>query len=116
MDGLGDTKQLQLTQKRKAQAIDKMVNPPMVADVSMKNQPASGLPGGVTYVAGFGRDRPGFAPAYQVMPPIAELKQDINETQERIKRTFFNNCSPTFPTSRPCDRRRRLRRGGKKSC
>lgn len=90
-DGLGDTKQLQLTQKRKAQAIDKMVNPPMVADVSMKNQPASGLPGGVTYVAGFGRDRPGFAPAYQVMPPIAELKQDINETQERIKRTFFNN-------------------------
>jgi hypothetical protein len=91
MDALGDTKQLQQEQKRKAQAIDKMVNPPMVADVAMKNQPASGLPGGVTYVTGFSRERPGFAPAYQVVPPIAELKQDINEVQERIKRTFFNN-------------------------
>jgi hypothetical protein len=90
MDALGDTKQLQLEQKRKAQAIDKMVNPPMLADISMKNQPASGLPGGVTYIPGLGRERPGFAPAYTVMPPIAEMKQDIQEVQTRIKDTFFN--------------------------
>jgi hypothetical protein len=90
MDALGDTKQLQLEQKRKAQAIDKMVNPPMLADISMKNQPASGLPGGVTYIPGLGRERPGFAPAYTVMPPIAEMKQDIQEVQTRIKDTYFN--------------------------
>jgi hypothetical protein len=41
MDALGDIKQLQQEQKRKAQAIDKMVNPPMIADVQLKNQPAS---------------------------------------------------------------------------
>jgi len=52
MDGLPDVRQLQLEQRRKAQAIDKHVNPPMVADIQLKNQPASLLPGGVTYVAG----------------------------------------------------------------
>lgn len=91
MDLLGDTKQLQQEEKRKGQGIDKMVNPPMVADIAMKNQPASGLPGGVTYVPGFGRERPGFAPAYVVQPNIAELRMDINGVEERIKRTAFNN-------------------------
>ena len=91
MDALGDVKQLQQETKRKAQAIDKMVNPPMTADVQMKNQPASLLPGGITYVNGLSRDRPGFTTVYTVMPPIAEMKQDIQEVQERIKRIFFNN-------------------------
>jgi hypothetical protein len=91
MDALGDIKQLQQEEKRKGQGIDKMVNPPMVADIAMKNQPASGLPGGVTYVPGFGRERPGFAPAYIVQPNIAELRMDINGIEERIKRTNFNN-------------------------
>jgi hypothetical protein len=45
MDALGDIKQLQVQQKRKAQAIDKMVNPPLIADVALKNEPASVLPG-----------------------------------------------------------------------
>jgi hypothetical protein len=91
MDALGGVKQLQQETKRKAQAIDKMVNPPMTADVQMKNQPASLLPGGITYVNGLSRDRPGFTTVYTVMPPIAEMKQDIQEVQERIKRIFFNN-------------------------
>src|SRR5262249_37583989 len=46
MDALGDIKQLQQETRRKAQAIDKMVNPPMIADVQLKNQPASTIPGG----------------------------------------------------------------------
>jgi hypothetical protein len=91
MDALGDDKQLQQETKRKAQAIDKMVNPPMIADVQLKNQPASLLPGGVTYVNGLTKDRSGFAPVYTVMPPIAEMKEDIHEVQDRIKRIFFNN-------------------------
>lgn len=90
MDALGDVKQLQLEQKRKAQAIDKMVNPPMIADISMKNEPASLLPGAVTYTAAL-NGNVGFRPAFVINPPIAELKQDIAETQERIKATFFND-------------------------
>lgn len=90
MDALGDVKQLQLEQKRKAQAIDKMVNPPMIADVSMKNEPASLLPGAITYANAL-NGNVGFRPAFTVTPPIAELKQDILETQNRIKEVFFND-------------------------
>lgn len=91
MDGLPDIKQLQLEVRRKAQAIDKMVNPPMVADIQLKNQPASLLPGGVTYVAGMtANSRPGFAPVYHVMPPIKDMMEDLNEVRDRIKDIFFN--------------------------
>jgi hypothetical protein len=88
MDALGDIKQLQVEQKRKAQAIDKMVNPPMLADISLKNEPASILPGGLTYVADM-REGAGFKPVYQVTPDLREMLPDIQECQGRVKSTFF---------------------------
>jgi hypothetical protein len=91
MDALGDIKQLQQETRRKAQAIDKMVNPPLLADVQLKNQPMSLLPGGTTYVSGLSRDREGARPIYTVMPPIAEMMQDIREIQQRIKIIFHND-------------------------
>ncbi|MGH8505672.1 MAG: portal protein, partial [Stenotrophobium sp.] len=90
MDALGDIKMLQVEQKRKAQAIDKHVNPPMVADVSLKNEPASMLPGGVTYVNGTAGGI-GFKPIYQIAPDFSGLVEDIKELQQRIKNTFFND-------------------------
>lgn len=90
MDALGDIKMLQVEQKRKAQAIDKHVNPPMIADVSLKNEPASMLPGGVTYVSGNGGGV-GFKPAYTIAPDFSGLVEDIKEVQARIKNTFFND-------------------------
>lgn len=90
MDALGDVKQLQLEEKRKAQAIDKMVNPPMVADPSMKNEPASLLPGAVNYAPMDGA-RVGMRPIYQVNPGVAELKDDIGKVEGRIKDVFFND-------------------------
>jgi Bacteriophage head to tail connecting protein len=48
---LGDAQQLQLQERRKLEAIDKQVKPPMVGPPSLRNEPASLLPGGVTYVA-----------------------------------------------------------------
>lgn len=96
MDALPDIKQLQLESRRKSQAIDKLVNPPMVADIQLKNQPASLLPGGVTYIAGLmSQSKPGFAPVYQVQPPIGEITEDLNEVRQRIKDTFF---VPLFQT------------------
>lgn len=91
MDALPDIKQLQQETRRKAQAIDKMVNPPMGADVMLKNQPASLLPGGITYIPGFAQSKAGFAPLYTVNPPVQEIAADIKEVQERIKLIFFNN-------------------------
>lgn len=92
MDGLGDQKQLQLQSKRKGQAIDKMVNPPMVADIQLKNKPASLLPGGVTYVTGFASSgRPGFASAYDTKFPVNDITADLAEVRERLKYTFHNH-------------------------
>lgn len=87
MDALGDVKALQLLQKRKAMGIDKLVNPPLVAPGSMKNQQASVLPGGVTYVDG----APGqaFGPAYMINPNLQHLVLDIEDTRRRIDRAFF---------------------------
>jgi hypothetical protein len=96
MDALPDIKQLQQEVRRKAQAIDKHVNPPMVADIQLKNQPASMLPGGVTYVTGMTTGKVGFAPAYLINPDIAGMTEDLNEVRERIKETFFNNLFQTI--------------------
>jgi hypothetical protein len=93
MDALPDIKQLQQQVRRKAQAIDKTVNPPMVADVQLKNQPASLLPGGTTYIAGMMQTgNAGFAPVYgNWKPGIAEISEDLNEVRQRIKQIFYND-------------------------
>lgn len=89
MDALPASRQLQLEQRRKAEGIDKMVRPPMVAHVSMRNEPMDTLPGGVTFSA----DPAGsmFKPAYQVEPRISEMTEDIKEVQARMQRVFFND-------------------------
>ena len=93
MDALPDVKQLQQQVRRKAQAIDKTVNPPMVADIQLKNQPASLLPGGVTYVAGVMQStNSAFSPAYgNWKPEIQPISEDLNEVRDRIRRTFYND-------------------------
>lgn len=90
MDALADIKQLQVQTLRKAQGIDKMVNPPMVADAQLRNQPASMLPGGVTYLSG-GVTGVGFKPAYLVNPQLQDLTADMKEVEERIRITFHND-------------------------
>ena len=87
MESLGDVKQLQHQQRRKAQALDKIVNPPMVAATSLRGKPTTVLPGGTTYVDVSSGS--GFAPAYQINLRLNELQQDIMEVQERIQRGFY---------------------------
>lgn len=89
MDALPAVRQLQIEQRRKAEAIDKMVRPPMVASVSMKNEPMDILPGGVSYVAD--PAAAGFKPAFTVEPRIAEMMEDLKEVQSRVADIFFNN-------------------------
>lgn len=97
MDALPDVKQLQLETKRLSQGIDKMVNPPMVADVQLKNQPASLLPGGVTYISGvLSQNRTGFAPAYLVNPQVNEMKEQLLDVRKRITDTFYNDLFRTI--------------------
>ena len=87
MDALASSKMLQQMEKRCAQAIDKVVNPPMVAGVEMKNEPASLLPGGVTYVSNMQTN--GFKPAYEVPPNIQGIEEKIAKAEARINSAFF---------------------------
>ena len=88
MTSLGDVKGLQIEEKRKAQAIDKMVNPPLRGPAALRNVPISSLPGGATLY-----DTPSqnnqLAPIYQVNPQLNELMLDIQQVERRIDKAYF---------------------------
>lgn len=87
-DALADIVQLQQETKRKAQAIDKMVSPPVIASLQLQNRPMSLLPGGITFAANL--QEAGAKALYQVNPPLGEMTLDIRDIQTRIRETFFN--------------------------
>lgn len=98
MDALPDQKQVQLETRRKAQAIDKMVNPPLVADAQLKNQPASLLPGGLTFIQGMAANggKPAMVPIYDTHQfPVQDISADILLAQQRLSKTFFNDVLMT---------------------
>lgn len=85
---LGDVKMLQKMQLRKMEAIDKKVRPPMTGPTSMMNNPASLLPGAITY-ADANTAGNGFRPAMDVNLSIAELMNDMQEARGRIDRAWY---------------------------
>jgi hypothetical protein len=88
MVALGGTKQLQIQERRKAQAIDKMVNPPLQGPASLKNVPISSLPGGANfYNAGDGKHQ--LTPVYTVDPRLGEMRIDMAAVERRINTAFF---------------------------
>ncbi len=89
MTALGDIKALQVMEKRKAQAIEKMVNPPMIAPVSMKNAKLSILPGDTSFSDA--EQNRGFRPAHEVNIRIGELEQNMQQIERRISRCFFED-------------------------
>lgn len=89
MDVLPDIMQLQVETGRKAEAIEKLVRPPLKASMEMKNEPSSILPGHITYMSSIGTDK-GMAPIFTVNPQINEMMQDLQAIQQRIKEGFFN--------------------------
>ena len=90
MDALPDVIQLQVMTRRLAEAIEKQVRPPLLADMSMKNQPASALPGHVTYVPKLDAGT-GMRSIYQVNPDVGAMSANILAIENRIKIAFFND-------------------------
>lgn len=90
MIALGDIKSLQLEEKRKAQAIDKMSDPPMTGPAALENAKVSTIPGHITYV-NTREGMQGLRPVYQVDPRISELGEDIHAHERRISRAFFED-------------------------
>lgn len=90
MDILPDVMQLQVMTRRMAEAIEKQVRPPLVADMSLKNQPSSSLPGHVTYVPNLGPGT-GMRSIYEVNPDIKAMAGNIAAIEQRIKIGLFND-------------------------
>lgn len=85
MEALGDVKQLQHEQLRKAEAIDYMTKPPLQMPTSLMNQPHSRLPGGITY----SDSQQSIRSLYEVNLNLQHLLIDIQDVRERINGAFF---------------------------
>lgn len=103
MDVLGDAMQLQVMTVRKAEAIEKQVRPPMLAHVSLKNEPSSIAPGHVTYSPDM-TNGAGMRPIYQVNPQLGDMTNDIMSIQNRIQRGFFNDLFLMLAETDPAKR------------
>lgn len=89
---LGDSKGVQLMEKRSYQILDRYANPNWVADASMRNQRSDNAPGGTTYVSGLITGKPGYQPGYQISNPVFDkLDAKIQRTEQRIDEAFFKN-------------------------
>jgi len=86
METLGDVRMLQKMQLKSLQALDKMVDPPMVGPVTMKARGANLVPGGFNYTDQAGQT---FAPAFQINPDFKSLEYKIERVQQAIKEGFF---------------------------
>jgi len=88
MEALGDTKQLQHEQLRKAQGIDYQTRPPLQVPTSLKNREIDTLPGGITYVDS---NSSGIAirSIYEVNLDLNHLLADIRDCRGRIQQAFY---------------------------
>lgn len=85
---LGDVKQLQHEQLRKAEGIDYKTRPPLQLPTAMLNQATNLLPGGLTFV-----DAPsaqhGIRTAFEASTDLSHLLADIMDVRGRIEKVFF---------------------------
>lgn len=88
MEALGDIKQLQHEQLRKAQGIDYKTKPPLQVPTSMKNRDIETLPGGISYVDVAGPNG-GIQTAFEVNLDLSHLLADIQDVRGRIQGSFY---------------------------
>ena len=98
MESLGDIKALQTLHRRKAEAIDKQVRPPMTAPSALRGKAATQLPGGITFLD-VREGQKGFRPSYEVKPEIQGMLLDIQDHQQRISSTFYEDLFLMLATS-----------------
>lgn len=90
MTALGDARALQVLQRRKGNAIDKMVNPPLVGPPQLKNSRISHLPGDLSFASERDGEK-GLRPIYEVRFDLSPVLEDIQSHQGRIRRAFFED-------------------------
>jgi hypothetical protein len=90
MAALGDAKQLQLMELKKLKALDKQVDPPMVAPAGLRAVGGTLAAGGVNYIDETAANI-GLRPAMENRTNFADLRLEIDAVEQRIRRFFFND-------------------------
>lgn len=91
MIALGDTKSLQLAERRSYQAVGKVVNPPMQAPSTMRNKVSAGnlTEGEIVFVDDTSSG--GLKSVYDYRPDIGAIEMKIEKGEQRIKRAFYED-------------------------
>lgn len=98
MDCLGDAKSLQVQHKRKAQGIDKQLDPPLIGDANLKKTRVSMLPGDVTWLEGAAANSYGLKPLYEVRPDMSGVLEDIKDMRARIQSALYTDVFQMLKT------------------
>jgi len=89
---LGDTKALQLAERRKYQAIDKLVNPPLQGDSTLKNKMQGNTPKSGEIIWHSEGNAGELKPIYgNYRPDITAIKAEILDVEDRVKRSFYED-------------------------
>ena len=88
MEALGDVKQLQHEQLRKAQGIDFMTKPPLQVPTNMKNRDVENMPGGISFYDA-ASPQGGIKTLYDVRLDLSHLLADIQDVRGRIHSAFY---------------------------
>lgn len=88
-DAIGDIKALQQMERRLAEALEKMIRPPLQAPTSLQNgRGVSSMAADVTFVNNR-EGRRGIEPIFTVDPKVAEIKDAIRSIEDRINDVLF---------------------------
>lgn len=90
MTALPDIKQLQIGERRTAQAIEKIINPPLLGPSSLRTQKVSLLPGDITYTD-VREGMQGLRPVHEVNFRISEMEAKQAQVRDRIQRAFYED-------------------------
>lgn len=86
---VGKAVQLQNLEYKSDQGLDKMISPPLLADISLRNRPKAFGASGITYTANL-RDNGGARPLYQMQMPFQEMELKRQRIVQAIKDGLFN--------------------------
>ncbi len=90
MAALGDIRALQMMAKRKAQGVELMINPAIQAPTHLRGVGVNLLPGGTNFVDQL-QQQEGIRPVREVNLPIDEIREDIGDVRQLIRRAFYED-------------------------
>jgi hypothetical protein len=92
IDALPDIKMLQTMYRKTLNAIEKMVDPPLIGSEAFKAKATSLLKGAVNIDPNMGgQNSPGLRPLYETRFPVQELEASAEQLRDRIRRTFYEH-------------------------